>query len=328
MEGHQTPVNNLFSKILTGNASEAEKDEFTRWLSESEANLKEFHMYEKIWENSGQLMNPDLQAAIIRTEKKIIEKQKKGKRNLVFYWQKIAAVLIVPVLLATVFLYLKNREIRHETVTAVTETIRTPYGARTSFSLPDGSYVWLNSGSEISYLNDFSHQREITMKGEIYLEVKKGSIPFIVRTGYGNIRVMGTRFNVNAYSPDQFRTTLVEGSVCLEGNGGNVFLKPGFRASLDSKGYKVEKADTLYDTSWKDGKLVFNREPFELVAKKLERWFNVTIELKGEKIKKLWYTGTIEMESFTEVLELIKNTTPIIYSYDSRKRILTIQSKI
>ena len=80
-------------------------------------------------------------------------------------------------------------------------------------------------------------------------------------------------------------------------------------------------------TSWKEGKLIFEKEPFANVATALERWYNVKIELQGEKLKRLGYTGTIEMETFSEVLELIKSTTPIKYKFDKNTRILKISGK-
>ena len=245
---------------------------------------------------------------------------------MIYYWQRVEAILILPVLVFSVLQY-DSGNTKMSTVPLV--TTRTPFGARTTLSLPDGSVMWLNSGSEVSYPQSFGKIREITLKGEIYLDVKKDGKPFIVKTDFGEVAVLGTKFNVSSYTGEPFMATLVEGSVAVKDKSGSdeVRLKPGFQyASRDGK-YTVKEVPLNIYTSWKDGKMIFRREPFERVAKRLERWFNVTIELKGESIKKLWYTGTIEMESFSEVLELIKNTTPIEYSFNSNTRVLTISKK-
>jgi ferric-dicitrate binding protein FerR (iron transport regulator) len=318
----------FFSKVLSGNATKQEEDSFEQWLSMSDKNRSEFESYKRLWESLHYLKRRDLNSAKLKTRVKILEKQKR-QRNFYYYWQKVAAVLLVPVLIASAYFYF-DREKATESHTATVETVKTPYGARTSLPLPDGSVVWLNAGSEISYPHKFRGVREVELSGEMYLEVKKGNIPFIVKTKYGNVEVLGTKFNVSAYDNEPFQTALLEGSVAIKAEDSNkkLQLEPGFLAILQNGKFEVSSADVSSCVSWKDGKLEFRREPFELVAKKLERWFNVTIELKGEGIKNLWYTGTIEMESFSEVLELIKNTTPIEYSFNSKTRVLSIESKI
>jgi len=314
----------LFARILTGNASPEEKEHFGEWLISEQKHSGEFESVRKIWTTAGTLKKYDLQKGRLKTELKILEKMN-AKKGFLYYWPRIAAILIVPLLLFSGYLYFNYGT----DDTTPTETIKTPFGARTSLILPDGSAIWLNSGSEISYRHHFGSVREVRLKGEMYLEVKKNKKPFIVKTNYGNIVVHGTTFNVNAYDNELFRTTLIEGSVSVTDLSGREVakLEPGFQFTLKNDHPSVKKVPAELYTSWKDGKLIFRREPFEEVARRLERWFNVTIKLKGESIKDLWYTGTIEMESFKEVLELIKNTTPIEYSFDPQSRILTISGK-
>lgn len=315
----------LFSKILSGNASEEQQKAFDLWLSANEKNKKAFEAYKKIWDWGGHLRQYNLTVAKLKTQIKILEKLRK-KRGLMYYWQRVAAILILPVLVFSVLWY-DSGNLKMSTGSLV--TTRTPFGARTAFLLPDGSAVWLNSGSEVSYPQNFGKTRKITLKGEMYLEVKKNRNPFIVKTDFGEVAVLGTKFNVSSYPGEPFMTTLVEGSVAVKDKAGSdeVRLDPGFQYVSQHGRYTVKKVLPNIYTSWKDGKMIFRREPFETVAKRLERWFNVTIELKGEGIKKLWYTGTIEMESFSEVLELIKNTTPIAYSFNPNTRVLTISKK-
>jgi len=121
-------------------------------------------------------------------------------------------------------------------------------------------------------------------------------------------------------------TTLVEGSVQFENNKGKkLSITPGNQVTYDSKDTYIEQVDIHVYTSWKEGKMMFKNEPLHSMVSRLERWYNVDIQLEGENIRNLKYTGTIEMETFSEVLELIKTTAPIDYSFDRKTRILTIQ---
>ena len=324
METNNLHTDELFSKVLTGNASREEKLAFEKWVHQSDENRTVFNDYKKVWQSTEILKKYDLDKAKLMTQIKILEKLK-AARGFFFYWQRAAAVLIIPILIYSAYFILSNASPNSEIV----ENVTTPYGARTSFHLPDGSVVWLNAGSTISYPKHFGKNREIKLNGEAYLEVQKDKKPFIVKSVYGDVKVLGTKFNVFAYENEPFRTTLVEGAVAIKDfqNSKELILEPGFQYTAQKGSGILEKVIPEMYTSWKDGKMVFRREPFGLVAKRLERWFNVSIKLEGEAIKNLWYTGTIEMETVSEVLELVKNTTPIEYSFDPNSRILIITSQ-
>ncbi len=243
-------------------------------------------------------------------------------RNLL----KVAAVLIIGLITSTAILYNKPE---NQLYTSAIEKVTTPYGARTSFILPDSSEVWLNSGSAISFPRQFGENRNVELTGQAYFKVVKDGKQFVVKTSFGSIEVMGTTFDVKAYSNENFETTLIEGSVNVVSNSNKVAtLQPGQQSVITpANNFSVYKVNTDLITSWKEGKLIFEKEPFENVATALERWYNVKIELQGEKLKRLGYTGTIEMETFSEVLELIKSTTPIKYKFDKNTRILKISGK-
>jgi len=239
---------------------------------------------------------------------------------------KVAAVLILGLITTTVIFYNKPEKLQYA---GVVETVTTPNGARTSFKLPDGSEVWLNSGSTISFPKQYAAIRNVELTGQAYFNVIKDGKPFIVKTRLGAIEVLGTSFDVKAYSDETFRTTLVEGSVKVSNNSNQMAtLKPRQQSIITpTNEFSMKEVNTELSTSWKEGKLMFVKEPFANVAKALERWYNVKIELQGEKLKKLGYTGTIEMETFVEVLELINTTTPIKYKFDKNTRILKISGR-
>jgi transmembrane sensor len=239
---------------------------------------------------------------------------------------RVAAILIVGLIISTIVIY--NRP-QSDVYSMAIETVKTPFGARTNFKLSDGSEVWLNSGSVISFPRQFGIIRNIELSGQAYFKVSKDGKPFIVKTASGSVEVMGTSFDVKDYKDENFETTLVEGSVKVIDNKNQLLtLKPGQQAVINGEQVLSMKAvKTELITSWRDGKLIFDKEPFQNVAKKLERWYNVKIELQGERLKKLGYTGTIEQETFGEVLELINATTPIIYSFNKKERILKISGR-
>jgi transmembrane sensor len=246
-------------------------------------------------------------------------------RRFVWYRNmlRIAAVLIIGLLISNLMFH-NSPQILPEI--SEIEKVTTPYGARTSFMLPDGSEVWLNSGSTLSFNKQFGKSRDVELIGQAYFKVVKNGTPFFVKTSYGNVEVKGTSFDVKAYLLENFETTLVEGSVKVSNKINQVAtLEPGQQLVITpANEFSLNKVNSSLITSWREGKLTFIKEPFQNVAKELERWYNVKIELKGEKLKQLCYTGTIEMETFSEVLDLIKVTTPIKYKFNKNTRILKI----
>ncbi len=257
-----------------------------------------------------------------------LEESKSIARRFTLYRNllKVAAILIVALITTTAIFFNKPEK---QLYTGIVETVTTPYGARTSFKLPDGSEVWMNSGSTISFPRQYAAIRNVELTGQAYFKVIKDGKPFIVKTRLGVIEVMGTSFDVKAYKDETFQTTLVEGSVKVSNNKDQLeTLKPGQQSAITaSNEISLKEVNTELSTSWREGKLMFVNEPFANVAKALERWYNVKIELQGERLRKLGYTGTIEMETFGEVLELINTTTPIKYKFDKNTRILKISGR-
>ena len=325
-------MNRLFNKYYRSLLNPDEFSEVSEFFSEAKNETRIFNMMKPFWEEElsksldSKRSNSDLYSKI--KEFVLLDKQKRLGRKIRFYtWSlRIAAVFIIGLLLSTVFLFQESRVQYSDQI----QTITTPYGAKTNYTLPDGSIVWLNSGSTFSYAAKFGKTRSVTLVGEAFFEVEKDSKPFIVATKHGTVEVKGTSFNVKAYADDNdFETTLEEGSVVFKvKNAGNeVTLKPGEQVSKTDSGYTVKKVETKYFTSWKEGKLLFNREPFPSFIKKLERWYNVKIEYSDPKLNDLWYTGTIEMESISEVMEMISKAAPVSYHFNNKTRVFTIKAK-
>ncbi|MFV0590567.1 MAG: FecR family protein [Draconibacterium sp.] len=326
-------MKNLFKKYYNSVLGPGEFSEVAGFLGKQKNDFVISGLMKSFWKKeieateASSKQNPALFSRI--KEVISIEQQRAVQRKMrIYVWGlRVAAVLLIALIAGNIYTYI-DKQNKH--LVQQIQSVTTPYGARTQFSLPDGSIVWLNSGSTLSYPMQFDDRRPVKLEGEAFFEVVKGDSPFIVSTGYGNVAVKGTSFNVKAYSDDNvFETTLVEGSVKLTDKNAlnEVTLKPGELGTKNNYGFTVEHVETAYYTSWKEGKLLFNREPFPSFIKKLERWYNVKIEYNDPGLNELWYTGTIEMESISEVMEMISKAAPLTYSFNNKTRVFTIRKK-
>lgn len=254
------------------------------------------------------------------------EKEALQRRLQIYTWAfRAAAVLLVALLISAVFLMQRPETVKEF---VQTQSVTVPNGARSSLTLPDGSEVWLNSASTLTYSSDFTRQRLLTLEGEAYFDVVKSELPFVVTTSQGKVEVTGTSFNFKSLAEEnQFEATVEEGSVNVISNFNPqpASLKPGQQARMENGKWILVKVETDLFTSWKDGKIIFRQENLPQVAQRLERWYNVKIELADDpRLHKIHYTGTLEMESFSEVLELLKITAPISYSFNDKTRVIHI----
>lgn len=203
-------------------------------------------------------------------------------------------------------------------------------GQKSVLILPDGSKVWLNVDSKLTYTRDFkkTNRREVQLEGEAFFSVvHNDSVPFIVHTSSSiRIEVLGTSFNVKSYKDDQtIETTLVDGKVSidqLEKNGltvDNLILKPNQRAVYfkESKKLNVKDVNATNISAWRDDYLVFDETPFSDVLAQLERWYDVKIHLPEEDEEDglpCTLTANIQNETLEDVLKLLETSHRIRYS--------------
>lgn len=175
-----------------------------------------------------------------------------------------------------------------------------PAGARYQLQLADGTKVWMNAMSELEYPVAFSDDvRRVRLSGEAYFEVQPDeNKAFIIEANGNTINVLGTSFNVSAYSEDGFvQTTLVTGAVAIENRQGERHsLQPGQMAMIDNNSQQVliDKVDTRLYTSWREGILHFNKISLSDLAVKLERWYDVEIHFANDEAAKLLFSGAME----------------------------------
>jgi len=261
---------------------------------------------------------------------RLFEEEKTGnpstQKKFFTIFRKVAAILILPLLIYSIYLTSKTSKTSNQ---AVWQTVKTPKGIQTDFVLPDGSHVWLNSGSVFKYPVPFAKdQRQVEFTGEAFFDVVKDPThPFLVKAGKMNIEVKGTRFNVINYMDEDVTDIILEsGSVNLFSGDYKEHkiitnIKPGELAALDNDENKlsVSKVDVEKYTAWKEGILIFKEDQMDEVVRKLERWFNVEIVLQSPELKEYVYTATFRDETLPQILELLRISAPIKYSITDRK---------
>ena len=209
---------------------------------------------------------------------------------------------------------------------SVFNELRTPRGGGYNLQLSDGTRVWLNSGSSLRYPVSFRDSvRQVILEGEAYFEVSHNETPFIVSTGTMNTRVLGTSFNVEAFSDDPaIRTTLVEGKVRVELleqssllNSGTV-LEPDQQAIFNRSTGEVLKAevDASGYTSWIKGKLEFHNETLETVMKRLARWYDFDYTFENAAAREFHFSARLEKEeSISTILKMLEMTTDVKFEF-------------
>ncbi|RKD90726.1 FecR family protein [Mangrovibacterium diazotrophicum] len=238
------------------------------------------------------------------------------------YYQRIAAILLIPIVLFSIYWFVNDQK-PGEVAMA---TIVSPMGARTSFVLPDGSTGWLNSGSELTYPVEFAEAREVKLNGEAFFHVKhQHGDKFRVRTSGLTVEVLGTQFDVSAYSEaENISVVLKEGSVQIldKQDQATYLMKPDERFQFDKQQNKalISTIDAGEFTSWTMGLLQFKGESLEEVMNKLSRWYNVDIEIRDDQLKSYNFRATFKDEQLGEILKMIALTTPMKYKIEERKQ--------
>lgn len=268
-----------------------------------------------------------------RVQKSIYSEQARtGRGRLV----RLGAALAAAAVLGAVVIggwYMSGRKTQQAGVDEHTlNQVVTQAGSKTRIALPDGTQVWLNGNSQLTYGNKSfgTEEREVTLSGEAFFDVVKNEkLPFIIHTKDMTIRVLGTAFTVKAYPRDKtVETALIRGLVeittrrdperriVLKPNekivvpveGPESSSSPKVQAHIPTSPYSILRLgkDTATETVWMQSKLEFDNEPFEELAPKMEKWYNIHMHFKDERIRKRRFSGVIEKETLIQTLEAMK----------------------
>ncbi len=203
--------------------------------------------------------------------------------------------------------------------------ITVPKGSEYSVTLSDGTHIWLNAQSELEYPVAFSSVRNVKLKGEAYFEVKHNDhSPFIVHSGYVQVKVLGTKFNVSAYNSNKILVTLVKGKVAVAAPSGNETLHVGDQVQISNGDIMKRQVDTETYISWVDGTYEFDDVPMEDIMKQLSSWYNVKIVFASPDLSNIRFTGAIfRNSSLGYTFELIQKISNLSFQKDNGEIIVT-----
>lgn len=324
----ENPIESILVKLFEGQSSPEENQIIKKWVSSSDENRECYKEYSKLWEKlqdtiiNGEI---DVEGSLDYTKKQIPEFQKR-KFPWMLYLRKAAAVFLLSLILSFIAVYMMKQSTDNYT-NPVCQEVKAAYGTQTKVTLSDGTNVWLNSGSSLSFPLFFSNMkmREVTLIGEGYFEVSKDQRhPFIVHTPKLEVKVLGTFFNINAYKNKNYvEVALLEGKVNIltnnrNGKGSSVILNPCEVAEYEINSGKMScrKVKDMYRyTAWKDGKIMFVNDSIEKLADCLENWYNVNIQIDDCQLKKYHFTGTFTSESLDQILKYLSLSTPLKYKF-------------
>jgi transmembrane sensor len=201
--------------------------------------------------------------------------------------------------------------------------VSTPRGGNYQVNMPDGTKIWLNAASSVSFPATFSGaERSVKLVGEAYFEVAKMNRPFIVTTVTQQVKVLGTHFNINSYTDEaSTKTTLLEGSVKVSSLSSNEFrlLSPGQQSTVSGSSLKVQEVNTESAVAWKDNKFMFDGNHIEGIMRQISRWYDVDVVFKGNISKETFVGKISKFEQLSQVLDLIELTGLVHFKVEGRR---------
>ncbi|MEY8592594.1 FecR domain-containing protein [Butyricimonas hominis] len=203
-----------------------------------------------------------------------------------------------------------------------------PRGGEYQIVLADGTRVWLNSATKLIFPQNFTgKERRVMLSGEAFFDVARDeSKPFIVETSRMDVKVLGTRFNVNAYTDNEVvSTTLVDGSVeVASGTQKPITLVPGEQAYGEAGELEKREVNIRLYTSWIDGRFMFNNVELEEIAKQISRWYDVEIFFTNENVKRTRFTGgMVKFKPLDDLIRMIESTSPVRFSVKGKTIVIS-----
>lgn len=305
-------------RFFQGIATNEERSRIRRWAEASPDNarqlMEERHLFD---------------ATLVLTDAAYFRTKRRSGRLIRFIPRakevfKIASVVLLTACLS--FFYFEARNDKEITL----QEIVVPAGQRINLKLADGTSVWLNSNSSIKYPATFSKKtRNVVLDGEAYFEVAHNKKhPFVVQTPQGDIEVLGTTFNVEAYSSDRsFVTSLMEGSVKVKRGGRQLILRPSQMAALQTDGsLKVSPIPDYNVYRWKEGIICFRNESFVNIMKKFEKYYDVEIRIETPKVRGYAYSGKFyQSDGILYALRALQRDINFTFVRDDEKHIIYIK---
>lgn len=205
----------------------------------------------------------------------------------------------------------------------LSNTLSTAKGQTFQLRLPDGSLVFLNAASSLTYTSSLldKGKRVVKLQGEGYFEISKDKAhPFVVKTAKQEVEVLGTHFNINSYENEPTeKTTLLEGSVRITAGNNQETLKPGEQGKLEGNKLSIDKVDTDLAVAWKNNDFMFKSEPIDGVMRMVERWYNVEVVYIGNKTNEKFSGAVSRFDNVSSLLSIIESTGAAHFKIEGRK---------
>lgn len=314
----------LLVKYINGNCTDQEKIVVVNWLDASPENMKEYLALRKLQDMAIWQSDP-----IPRNQETIIKKASGlNIKTISLELLKIAAVFVFAII---VYHYFIPGSATPQ-APVVMQTVYVPAGQRARITLEDGTNVWLNAKTTFLFPNHFSGNiREVKLDGEGFFEVAHDqSKPFIVKTETYDVKVLGTTFNLMAYSgKDNFETSLLEGSVEVlkSGSAKGVLIKPDERIFLQNNQMVIAPIVQANHFLWKDGIISFDDESFPEIIAKLELYFDIKVVVNRDKPFNFRCTGKFRTKDGVEhILKVLQLSNKFNYTIDYKQNLITIEN--
>lgn len=320
MSSNEQDVWQAISSVLDKNPSTEEKQLFDKWMNENSANRKQFEILTRVG-YTGDIEH-------MKSVKDEIYAKIMNKANVASHTKKVrliryfAAASVIVLLCLGTWLYINSSANKRK---ALVETL-VPFGKQSKIVLSDGTVVNLNSGSSLKYPATFGGKkiRSVQLQGEAYFEVAKDkNHPFIVNAGVLDIKVLGTHFNVKAYSDEgRITTTLLEGAISIskanaEASDKDIMVSPDQQVTFtkNSGSFQVQKVDATLYSGWKDGQYYFYRDNLSFIAKQLERNYNIKISISSDFLKSQIFSGSARKDdNIFQILDVMKKYRSFDYT--------------
>ncbi len=324
----------LVTREITGEITPEEKVELEALLRVDPELQERYKILDKFWRQEVYSdQSTDTDEALKKVLGRINEADRSESANKTFslsiFYKLAAAAMVILSIGIGIYVYQMYREPDQIAMIDKSNGI----GMRSMITLPDGTRVWLNAESKISYPESFvGSNREVHLTGEAFFNVSHNAEkPFYIHLDKAAIRVIGTSFNVKAYSNDEsIQTSVVSGKVAFVSkprdvkSSDSVFLVKNNKVtySPETGDMHTETANTLDDREWINGKLIYKSETLESITRQLERNFGKKVTIKDPKIGQYRFTGTFDESSLDEIMRYLAMTRPFKYKITEKTLVI------
>lgn len=299
-------------RIFDAEATDKEIKEVQEWVSKNDRNMEIFVKERRLYD-------------CLNISSETLGKTARANHRI--RTKMLYAMCAVAAISAAVFFSAKTILVSMRPSNVLVQTISTGAGQSADIVLPDGTLVSLNSMSTISYPTSFGKKnRSVSMRGEAYFDVVKDGKEFIVQTEYGDITVLGTKFNVEAYEGKEFITSLFSGSVKVTHDNNSFIIKPGQMACLQDSVLIIREITNRDHYLWREGLICFSNENLNGITKTLEKTFGYSFVFASDKKYDVRFSGKFfRSDSIANILSALQAAIDFDYDMDNYNKTVIIK---